>query len=40
MTLQTLPFSAHRRRVLEAAGGGRVESGGGVGGMLGNVLGG
>lgn len=41
VTLQTLPFSRTARRVLEAAGGGQGEkSGGGVGGMLGNVLGG
>ena len=41
VTLQTLPFSRTARRVLEAAGGGQGEkSGGGIGGMIGNVLGG
>jgi len=41
VTLQTLPFSRTARRVLEAAGGGEGErSGGGIGGMIGNVLGG
>jgi uncharacterized protein (TIGR00266 family) len=41
VTLQTLPFSRTARRVLEAAGGGEGErSGGGIGGVLGNVLGG
>lgn len=40
VTLQTLPFSRTARRVLEAAGGGEGERGGGIGGMLGNVLGG
>src|SRR6059058_5451665 len=39
VTLQTLPFSRTARRVLEAAGGGEGErSGGGIGGMIGNVL--
>jgi hypothetical protein len=42
VTLQTLPFSRTARRVLEAAGGGSGErsGGGGIGGMIGNVLGG
>ena len=41
VTLQTLPFSRTARRVLEAAGGGEGErSGGGLGGVIGNVLGG
>jgi uncharacterized protein (TIGR00266 family) len=41
VTLQTLPFSRTARRVLEAAGGGEGErSGGGIGGVIGNVLGG
>jgi uncharacterized protein (TIGR00266 family) len=41
VTLQTLPFSRTARRVLEAASGGQGErSGGGIGGMIGNVLGG
>jgi len=41
VTLQTLPFSRTAQRVLEAAGGGEGErSGGGIGGMIGNVLGG
>ena len=35
VTLQTLPFSRTARRVLEAAGGGRGESGGG---LLGSIL--
>ena len=36
VTLQTLPFSRTARRVLEAAGGGRGETGGGIfGGILG-----
>lgn len=35
--LQTLPFSRTARRVLQAAGGGRDESG--VGGILGGILG-
>ncbi len=37
VTLQTLPFSRTARRVLEAAGGGRDETG--VGGILGGILG-
>ena len=36
VTLQTLPFSRTARRVLEASGGGRDESG--VGGLLGSIL--
>jgi hypothetical protein len=41
VTLQTLPFSRTARRVLEAAGGGEGErGGGGLGGVIGNVLGG
>jgi uncharacterized protein (TIGR00266 family) len=37
VTLQTLPFSRTARRIVEAAGGGRDETG--VGGILGNILG-
>jgi len=37
VTLQTLPFSRTARRVLQAAGGGRDETG--VGGILGGILG-
>jgi uncharacterized protein (TIGR00266 family) len=37
VTLQTLPFSRTARRVLQAAGGGRDESG--VGGIFGSILG-
>src|SRR5437764_13536159 len=37
VTLQTLPFSRTARRVLEAAEGGRDESG--VGGIFGGILG-
>jgi hypothetical protein len=37
VTLQTLPFARTARRIVEAAGGGRDETG--VGGILGNILG-
>ena len=38
VTLQTLPFSRTAERIMEAAGGGQGERGGG--GVLGNILGG